>query len=211
VLLYASIVRISMLSSSDTWIIQKGFRCLDIDGTPLPESECAFGTSGFVPSRSPTFVADKNQNLNITYGDGTFVVGPTGQETITVGGLTVTNQKFGVPTIAQLFGADVASGLLGLAYPALTSVFNTSDPTQDSITNLAPYNPFFFTAIQEKKVSTPGELLQHGSACCSELNRLVMRQCSLWRSIGPRSLRRRTSTIFPRMASSHLAAWCPSM
>jgi hypothetical protein len=169
VLLYAILARIFILSSSDTWIVQKGFQCLTVDGAPQPESECAFGTSGFVPSRSPTFVADKNQNLNITYGDGTFVVGPTGQETITVGGLTVTNQKFGVPTIAQFFASDVASGLLGLAYPALTSVFNTSNPTQDSITNAAPYNPFFFTAIQEKKVSTPGKLSQYRPVCCSKL------------------------------------------
>ncbi|EIN11159.1 acid protease [Punctularia strigosozonata HHB-11173 SS5] len=141
--------------SSDTWLIQKGFSCFDIDFNPETEDECGFGTAGFDPSQSPTFVPLVGKNLNITYGDGTFAVGPVGTDTMTVGGLTVTAQEFGVPNMTAWEGEGIEGGLLGLAYPALTTVHNESDPTLDSPTNLALYNPFLFSAINQGVLSTP--------------------------------------------------------
>ncbi|EIN11161.1 acid protease [Punctularia strigosozonata HHB-11173 SS5] len=139
--------------SSDTWLVQVGFSCFTIDGAPASANECGFGTAGFDPSQSSTFTSLPGKNINVTYGDGTFAAGPVGTDTITVGGLTVTAQEFGVPNVTAWDGLGVEGGLLGLAYPALTSVFNGTNSTQDSFANQAPYNPFFFTAIQEGKVN----------------------------------------------------------
>lgn len=42
--------------------------------------------------------------------------------------------------------------MIGLAFPDLTSVYNTTDPTKASAENQLPYNPFFFSAVKEKKL-----------------------------------------------------------
>jgi hypothetical protein len=146
---------ISSLASSDTWLAKVGFKCLDLLSNPQPESECAFGTAGFDPSKSKTFVSFPDKNFNITYGDGEFLNGPVGFDTVTVGGLTVTKQEIGVVTNAAWEGDGVNTGLMGLAYPGLTSVFNGSNPDNDDAANSVLYNPFFFTAVEEKKVAAP--------------------------------------------------------
>jgi len=72
-----------------------------------------------------------------------------------VGGLNVTKQEIGVVTNAAWNGDGVSSGLLGLCYPGLTSAFNGSDPNKDSTNNRVNYDPFFFSAIKQNKVSQP--------------------------------------------------------
>jgi len=64
----------------------------------------------------------------------------------------VTGQEFGVPTLAAWEGDTINTGLIGLAFPELTSVYNTTDPTKASGANQLPYDPFFFTAVKEKKL-----------------------------------------------------------
>jgi hypothetical protein len=58
----------------------------------------------------------------------------------------------------HVIGDGVSSGLIGLAYPGLTSVFNGTDPDDDSLSNLDEYDPFFFTAVKEGAVSEPRKL-----------------------------------------------------
>lgn len=53
--------------SSDTWLPQKGFSCLDLDSNPQPESFCLFAST-FDTSKSKTFKAIPNVNFNISYG-----------------------------------------------------------------------------------------------------------------------------------------------
>lgn len=43
--------------SSDTWLVAKGFQCISSSGDDEPESECDFGSSGYNPNASSTFVA----------------------------------------------------------------------------------------------------------------------------------------------------------
>ncbi|EIN11127.1 hypothetical protein PUNSTDRAFT_133175 [Punctularia strigosozonata HHB-11173 SS5] len=50
--------------------------------------------------------------------------------------------------------AGIEGGLLGLPYPALTTVYNE---ILDTPANLVPYNPFLFRAINQGASSTPGE------------------------------------------------------
>lgn len=63
---------------------------------------CAFGTSGFDIAASKTFKPFPGVSFNITYGDGEFLSGPVGFDTLTIGGLSVTGQEIGVPTLAAV-------------------------------------------------------------------------------------------------------------
>lgn len=92
-------------------------------------------------------------NFNISFADEEFLTGNVGFDDITVGGLTVPQQEFGVVTKAAWDGDGVTTGLMGLAFPGLTSVFNGSDPDADAAANHAIYNPTFFTAVQKNLVA----------------------------------------------------------
>ncbi|KAJ7466275.1 aspartic peptidase domain-containing protein [Mycena galericulata] len=141
--------------SSDTWAPQTGFNCFDLNGDSVPQSTCAFGTSGFNTAASKTFKPFPGVSFNITYGDGEFLSGPVGFDAVTVGGVSVTGQEIGVPNLAAWEGDSVNTGLIGLAFPDLTSVYNTTDPTKASAANNLPYNPFFISAVKQKKVKNP--------------------------------------------------------
>jgi hypothetical protein len=90
--------------------------------------------------------------LSHRYGDGEFLTGSVGFETVTAGGLTVTGQEMGVVNKAAWSGDGISSGLMGLAYPRLTSVYNTTDVSKDGRNTSEPYSPFFFKAVEQKKV-----------------------------------------------------------
>lgn len=122
---------------------------------PEPESTCAFGTSGFDLSKSKTFVRYPNKNLNITYGSGEVLNGIVGFDTVTIGGMTVKKQEISLVTHAAWNGDGVSTGLMGLAYPALTRVYNGTNPTKDVRNHTSVYSPLFFTAVSEKVVSHP--------------------------------------------------------
>ncbi|KAJ6521574.1 acid protease [Mycena vulgaris] len=142
--------------SSDTWIPQRGFRCLQ-PGTaiPQPAQECGFGAT-FNPAKSKTFQLLPKTSFVASYGDGSqFVTGAAGFETVSIGGLSVTKQEIGLPNVTAWIGNDISSGLLGLAFPGLTGVYNTTDPEKASPSNQLVYNPFFISALQQKKVKNP--------------------------------------------------------
>src|SRR5579871_1213164 len=63
--------------SSDTWLIQSGFTCLDANGQQQSHSTCNFG-----PPFTGTYDDGKisNENFKISYGDGEFVSGTVGYE-----------------------------------------------------------------------------------------------------------------------------------
>lgn len=102
--------------SSDTWVAETGFQCVDIETSdPLPEDECEFGTTYNLTS---TFSEIPGENFNITYGDGEFLTGIFGTDDITLAGITV-NQTMAVVNFAAWDGDGVSSGLVGFAYPSL--------------------------------------------------------------------------------------------
>lgn len=57
------------------------------------------------------------------------------------------HQVIGVVSSAAWVGDGINSGLLGLAYPELTSVTNAGESMK--------YDPFFFSAVKQKKFSHP--------------------------------------------------------
>jgi aspergillopepsin I len=120
--------------SSDTWVVEKGFRCYDIETERLTsESECAFGPSY---TKSSTFTPISGEEFTIQYGDGEALIGSFGTEDGTIAGLTV-NQEIAVVTEALWEGDGTTSGLMGLAYPALY-VFPTPTLIPPPDAKLAP-------------------------------------------------------------------------
>ncbi|KAJ7831026.1 acid protease [Mycena olivaceomarginata] len=93
--------------SVDTWVVQRGFNCVDANGTSVPQSVCAFGTDGF----------DTNA-ANLRFGNGAVLDGSVGFHTVTVGGLSVSHREFALQdSIAGLNGNRILSGLLVLYDP----------------------------------------------------------------------------------------------
>lgn len=86
-------------------------------------------------------MVDSDKNFNIMYGSGEVVSGTVAFETITVGEMTVTKQEMGVVTSASFLGDTVSSGVIGLAYPGLTAIFNGTNTSADGLSNKANYNP----------------------------------------------------------------------
>src|SRR5215469_1028750 len=84
--------------SSDTWLIQSGFTCLDANGQQQSDSTCNFG-----PPFTGTYNDGQisNQNFNISYGDGEFVSGTVGYEDVTLAGITVSKQEVSRPDYAE--------------------------------------------------------------------------------------------------------------
>ena len=137
--------------SSDTWLVQQGFECVDaLTSNKIPQSTCDFG---------PAYPHDRNfsvidsQNFNTTYGDGEFVTGKMGYESVSLAGITVPQQEVAVVNYAGWFGDKTSSGLVGLAFPAITSAFAGNDPTADSSATQKVYNPLFTNMYQQGRVA----------------------------------------------------------
>ncbi|KAI0930017.1 hypothetical protein AcV5_006827 [Taiwanofungus camphoratus] len=68
----------------------------------------------------------KSGVFSIQYGDQSTVSGPIYTDTVSVAGVTVTNQYLAAVTnLSSQFATDPADGLLGLAYPAISNLNQT--------------------------------------------------------------------------------------
>jgi hypothetical protein len=67
-------------------------------------------------------------------------MGVMGYDTITLANLPSFRQEISAVNYSVWNGDGITAGVLGLSYPALTSAFNTSDPS-DRI----PYSPILHT------------------------------------------------------------------
>lgn len=115
--------------SSDTWVIPSNFTCADpVTDQIRPASQCYFGRT-YTPDSDFQSIAD--QNFNITYGDGEYLQGGYGDATITLADIRVTQQRIALPTTAAWYGDGTTSGVVGLAYPALTAAYPGIDGTTD--------------------------------------------------------------------------------
>ncbi|KAI0491071.1 aspartic peptidase domain-containing protein [Xylaria cf. heliscus] len=123
--------------SSDTWIVQEGFKCLDpYFGDEVPQEFCQLG-----PLFKGDFPGGKidNQNLNIS---------------ITVANVTVPKQQFALVNVAAFGGDGISSGILGLGLRGLTAAFTGNDPAADGLDNLVNYAPLMET-IGTSKAASP--------------------------------------------------------
>jgi hypothetical protein len=133
--------------SSDLWLAERGVQCVDENGNPVATAECGFG-----PLVSNTFQDGNivNENFNISYGDGEFLTGTLGYEDVELGGVTVRHQEAALVNRGYWNGDNVTSGLLGFAYPSLTSAYQGTDPNKDNEnTTDIHYNNWIFSAIDQ--------------------------------------------------------------
>ncbi|ORY67756.1 aspartic peptidase domain-containing protein [Pseudomassariella vexata] len=137
--------------SSDTWLVQSGFLCVDEEGNEQTEDDCYFG-----PAFDGAFQYGEipDENFNIAYGDGEFLTGVLGYEDVTVAGITVLHQEVGLVNYSYWFGDEVSSGLVGLAYPYLTSAYAGTNASNDSLSNFVEYDPVF-TSMVKQNLSAP--------------------------------------------------------
>lgn len=121
----------------------------------LPQADC-----GLVASYSLTssFQQISNENFNISYGDGEYLNGVFGYETLVLAGIEVTHQQIGVPYLAGWEGNNVTGGLTGLAYPAITSAFAGTNVSADNFTNpnsAEHYSPVINTIFFVENLTDP--------------------------------------------------------
>ena len=93
--------------SSDMWLFNTQLSSADTKGHDV-----------YDPSKSKTFTKMPGASFAVHYGDGSFVSGPVGQDSVSIGGANVPSQAIGLPDkIASDFVEDVhRAGLLGLGF-----------------------------------------------------------------------------------------------
>ncbi|GAB7366768.1 hypothetical protein MBLNU230_g0722t1 [Neophaeotheca triangularis] len=137
--------------SSDPWVVRNDFTCLDVtNDAELDPELCYFGPT-YDPTLSPTYRPFPDHNFNISYAAGERLNGIMGYEEFTMAGITVPNQAFGIVDQAAWYGDDVSSGLIGLAYRALTNAYPAANPFR---TGASLYNPLF-TNMYELGLTAP--------------------------------------------------------
>lgn len=118
--------------SSDTWLVESGFTCVNqTDNSTLTEADCYFGSSGYTPDSS--FVRIPDENFNISYGDGEYLNGILGYDVVTFAGIAVSKQEVALANLAAWDGDGITSGLVGLAFPAITSAFAGTNASADNL------------------------------------------------------------------------------
>jgi hypothetical protein len=138
--------------SADTWLVQKEFVCRNHSTKAKEEvaqKACRFGKPYIPP---PTFKPLEDQHFNISYIDSEFLNGPMGRENITLGGITVENQEFGLINVAAWAGDGLSSGLTGLAFPSVTRAYPGTDPHKDVKGLSYKYDPILTTMIKRKLI-----------------------------------------------------------
>ncbi|PSR78341.1 aspartic peptidase domain-containing protein, partial [Coniella lustricola] len=133
--------------SSDTWVVTSDLECVEISTqVPLDQSACGFG---------PLYNLTQGQWTNITglafeieyFPELEILDGDMAYAPITMGGITVEQQEVALVDYSAWSGDGHSSGLVGLAYPAITSAINRTTG-QD-----VEYNPLFSNMVAQGLVS----------------------------------------------------------
>ncbi|XP_072306182.1 pepsin A-like [Eucyclogobius newberryi] len=117
---YYGVVSIGTPPQSFSVIFDTGSSNLWVPSVDCTSSEACQNHNLFDPSKSSSFVWG-SQSLSIQYGTGS-MDGYLGSDTVEVGGITVSNQVFGLSTSEAQFMAEMAAdGILGLAFQSIAS------------------------------------------------------------------------------------------
>ena len=140
--------------SSDTWLVSSGFTCVNqTTNATLEEADCLFGPY-YTTDTSFTQIPD--ENFNISYADGEYLNGIVGYDSVTLAGLTVPKQEVGVVNLAAWSGDGVSSGLVGLAFPTLTSAYpGTNESADNQTTNRIKYPSIMETVFDIDNLTAP--------------------------------------------------------
>ena len=134
--------------SSDTWAVKEGFKCEDRSGNRYDQATCAFGTPSIDDFGHGEIAG---MHFHLTYASAEEVSGPMGHSDLSCGGLFVYQQQVGLANKTSWHGDNITVGLLGLAYPSLTTAYygNVGD---ESPWTAVPYSPFLTTAIAQGSI-----------------------------------------------------------
>ncbi|POR34284.1 Putative aspartic-type endopeptidase [Tolypocladium paradoxum] len=131
--------------SSDTWAVQTGFECDDGWGDEHDEAACGFGKPLIDDFGSG---AINDLHFSLKYGSGEKIVGPMGYSDIACGGVFVSHQQVGLANYTYWHGNNLTVGMLGLAYPSITSAFY-GEIGSEAPWNAISYTPFLTSAIMQ--------------------------------------------------------------
>jgi Eukaryotic aspartyl protease len=101
--------------SSDTWIAQSDFQCLDRRGNEISQADCSFGKT--YPG---SFEQNNDGTLKIRYGGNSTAKGYFGKLNLTIAGTTVQDATIALVNETHWNGDGVYSGILGLGFGTLT-------------------------------------------------------------------------------------------
>ncbi|KAH7160628.1 aspartic peptidase domain-containing protein [Dactylonectria macrodidyma] len=131
--------------SSDTWAVQSGFSCQDNLGNKHKKSACAFGEP-YIDEFKHGEV--EGVHFYLSYASGEEVSGPMGRSDLLCGGLFVSEQQVGLANKTYWHGNNVTVGILGLAYPSITSAYY-GQVGEEQPWLMIPYTPFLTRAISQ--------------------------------------------------------------
>ncbi|KAK9436704.1 Peptidase A1 [Metarhizium brunneum] len=134
--------------SADTWAVQTGFECHDSHGTKHNQAACAFGNPHVKKFQNGPI---DGLHFYLKYGSGEKVFGPMGYADISCGGVSVPRQQAGLANYTYWHGNNLTVGILGLAYPSITSAFY-GEIGQEAAWNAIQYVPFLTNAIMQGSI-----------------------------------------------------------
>lgn len=129
--------------SSDTWAVQDGFEC--DSRVTAEQDQCGFGHP-LVKEFGHGAIPDLHFYLR--YGSGEKIVGPMGYSDLSCGGVRVSDQQVGLANYTYWHGNNLTVGILGLAYPSITSAYY-GKPGTEAAWNAISYTPFLTNAIMQ--------------------------------------------------------------
>lgn len=135
--------------SSDTWIRGVNFTCSNPNVTG---SACGLGPA--YPELDFPGGHITGQHFYISPNDNETVAGLLGYMDIEVAGITVHRQEIGMASVGSWNGDNVTSGVLGLAYPSLTSAYYGDDLTSNSPDDMIMYSPVFTSMMTGDQVES---------------------------------------------------------
>lgn len=135
--------------SSDLWVAPKDFICLDSDGHPVQQPSCGFAS--FVNNTFSGGVVP-DEYLSIIYGNGQFAYGPYGFDSVSLGGITVPDQRIALPSEGYLkVASGDFAGIFGLGYPGMVAARKGKEP-KPHVNNTDPmteYDTWFVNAVKK--------------------------------------------------------------
>ncbi|KAK2612814.1 hypothetical protein QQS21_001094 [Conoideocrella luteorostrata] len=134
--------------SADTWAVQNSFECHDAQGTDHSQDVCGFGKP---PTKDFRHGAIDDLHFYLRYGSGEKVIGPMGYTDISCGGISVAGQQAGLANYTYWHGNNMTVGILGLAYPSITSAYY-GKIGEEAPWNAIEYVPFFTNAVSQGSV-----------------------------------------------------------
>ncbi|KAJ5715590.1 uncharacterized protein N7483_012771 [Penicillium malachiteum] len=140
--------------SSDTYVVKQGFVCIDqTTNLEIAQEACQYGSQAYI--ESSTYHVIPNQTFGVQYGNG-IASGVMAYEDVTLAGITVPEQVVGIADHSTPMGDGVNCGVLGLAYPSLTSAHpRKSTDNTTFFFDREVYSPLFNTMYERGLVEEP--------------------------------------------------------